>query len=1467
MKRVLGLDLGTNSIGWALVEQDFEEKKGNILGLGSRIIPMPQDVLGKFDAGQSISQTAERTKFRGVRRLYQRDNLRRERLHRVLNIIGFLPKHYAEALDFETKLGQFKRGLEVKLNYFKNSHDEYEFLFKESFLEMLEEFRERNPDLFRKKEDGAETKIPYDWTIYFLRKKALKEKISKEELAWLILNFNQKRGYYQLRGEEETDKEKEKEYCLLKVEEIKDTGEKIKGNTLYDVFFDNGWKYDKQITKRENWVNKTKEFIVTTSKTKNGETKRTFKVVDSENDWIAIKKKTEKDIILSEKSVGEYILENLLQNPKQKIRGKLIRTIERKFYKVELENILKEQTKHHPELQSQNLYRKCIEELYPRNEAHQNTIKEKNFEYLFIEDIIFYQRPLKSKKSTITNCKFETKTYEIDGVEIKKSLKAIPKSNPLYQEFRLLQWIKNLRILRREQVIDKKLKLDFDVTYELFYSEKDLEELYQYLNTKKEIDQNQILKYLIDKGTIPKDEIDNYRWNYVEDKKYPCNETRTSFVTRLKKIKGIDANAFLTNKVEYNLWHIVYSVKDKTEFKKALGTFAQKNRIDKEDFVSYFEKFPVFKNEYGAYSEKALKKLLPLMRFGENWNEKEIDNTTKVRIGKIITGEYDETIKIRTREKAIELKKIENFQNLPIWLAEYIVYDRHSETGNNLKWSSPHNIDNFLDEFKQHSLRNPIVEQVITETLRVVKDIWNQYGNGKENYFDEIHIELGREMKNPAEIRKAITQRQQENENTNQRIKELLKELAKVGARESSPSHQEILKVYEEGVFQNPDAQYKNVSEDDILKIRRNSSPTQTEIQKYRLWLEQGYRSPYTGEVISLSELFSTKYQIEHIIPQSRYFDNSLSNKVICESDINPYPYKDNQTGYEFIKNQGGTVIPELSSAEKIVKIFTKEEYEFHCKRYFRKNRVKQKKLLSDEIPENFLERQLNDSRYISKYIKGVLSNIVMNDEEEEATSKNIVPVTGAITAHLKKDWGLNDKWNEIITPRFERMNELTKSKNYGFWDNNINAFRIQVSDDIYKGFSKKRIDHRHHAMDALVIACCTKDHINYITSLNTSRRNYGLVKKLRKIEEIERKNKRTGEKKKIKVPKSYHKPWDSFPIDAKEILDKTIISFKQNNRVINKTNNKTWQWVEEKGQLKKKLIKQEKGDNWSIRKPLHKETVYGKLDWAAANGKVITANRVSLSEIKTEKHLEKVTDSGIKIILENHLKNYINQNGKSDFEAAFSSNGIEELNKNIISLNSGKYHQPIFKVRLFEEGLKFSVGSIGNKDKKYVEAEKGTNLFFTVYWNERKQKREFETIPLFAVIDHQKERAAIKNKIERDQIPMIPINKSKGDFLFSLSPNDLVYVPTDEEMEYPHYVNFDALTNEQVGRIYRVVSSSKTQCFFIKNEVANSIKNKVEFSSLNKMEKSINGVMIKEVCWKLIVDRLGNVIKVGDTN
>ena len=70
----------------------------------------------------------------------------------------------------------------------------------------------------------------------------------------------------------------------------------------------------------------------------------------------------------------------------------------------------------------------------------------------------------------------------------------------------------------------------------------------------------------------------------------------------------------------------------------------------------------------------------------------------------------------------------------------------------------------------------------------------------------------------------------------------------------------------------------KKFTETDLKK-----RPSRSEVLRYKLWLEQKYRSPYTGEVIPLGKLFTSAYEIEHVIPQSCYFDDSFSNKVIVK--------------------------------------------------------------------------------------------------------------------------------------------------------------------------------------------------------------------------------------------------------------------------------------------------------------------------------------------------------------------------------------------------------------------------------------------------------------------------------------------------------------------------------------------------------------------------------------------------------
>ena len=1466
IKYILGLDIGSNSIGWALIQLDLLQKTKRIIAAGSRIIPMDQKVLSDFGKGITISPTAQRTSYRNARHCRERHLLRRERLHRVLHILGFLPTHYDKQIDFSKRYGKFVDNTEPKIAY-----NEGKFLFMDSFQEMLSDFKSHQPDLFYTKKNGEESKIPYDWTIYYLRKKALSQKISKEELAWIILNFNQKRGYYQLR-EEEGNKENDFEIISSKIiSVIKKDKDKKYNKYWYDIILENGLVYQAAFYNDfvYNWINQDREFIIERTSLKNGAEKvklsylPTFDEIDKmdkkEQDkyYKKIKIKTENSI--GNKTVGCYIYDHILQNPNEKIKGKLVRTIERKYYKEELKAILEKQIALQPELFTDQLLADCIRELYSKNEAQQRNLAARDFVHLFVEDIIFYQRPLRRQKSTIANCSLESRSYIDKDSHTRKGapLKVCSKSNPYYQEFRVLQWLQNLKIYEIES--------DQEVTHEFIKTLEDKQQLFDFLMAQKEIDCEELLKYFLSltypnaKEKALKSELkkwkDTYRWNYVYDigekssKKYPMNETRYELKRYLEKVANLPDD-FLSSEVEYLLWHLIYSVTDKVAYEKGLKKFAQKHHLDEDSFVESFKKFKPYPSEYGSFSEKAIRKLLPLMRFGSYWNFNHIDKNTQKRIDDLITGVENEEIRTILREKAekYQLEKETDFQDLPLWLAQYIVYNRHAEASSLEKWTSVNDLETYLNEFKQHSLRNPIVEQVVTETLRVVRDIWQQYGQGQADFFDEIHIELGRELKKTAKEREELSKQNQKNEDTNLRIKALLAELGEDSAIENvrpySLMQQELLKLYEEGVFSS-----SMEIEDDIKKIHKKATPSKAELQRYKLWLEQKYKSPYTGQIISLKRLFTEDYEIEHIIPQSRYYDDSLSNKVICESAVNKL--KGNQLGLEFIKNHYGE---KVHAAGKEVSIFTEEQYKEFVKNHYANNSGKMKKLLLEDIPEKMVARQMNDTRYISKYISEILSKIVRADERDEGVnSKNVILCTGKITTALKQDWGVNDVWNDLILPRFERMNDLTQTSLFTSYNEKYQKYLPTVPMEYSNGFQKKRIDHRHHAMDAIIIACATREHINYINNQHALEKGKDKKEKQEKRDTLRERLciKKYNNKSEGNYNWVFKKPWDTFTQEVRAALEGIVVSFKQNLRVINKATNYYERWVEENGKYIKKMVKQE-GTNWAIRKPLHEETVSGKITLErekVSKGKILTATRKAIDSTFTEKVIEGITDTGIQKILLNYLK------FKKSPEIAFSPEGLEELNKNISLYNDGKPHKPIRKVRIFEQGSKFPLGEVGNKSQKYVEAAKSTNLYFGVY--QGKDKRSFATIPLNEVIERQKQG-----------LSSVPEYNEKGDpLLFSLSPNDLVYVSIEGEIIED--IDFRNLSNEQKERIYKAASFTRNECFFIKSSIASLIKNydaktKIgELGSQNKLEVTIcKGIRIKEVCIKLKVDRLGNISK-----
>ena len=516
-----------------------------------------------------------------------------------------------------------------------------------------------------------------------------------------------------------------------------------------------------------------------------------------------------------------------------------------------------------------------------------------------------------------------------------------------------------------------------------------------------------------------------------------------------------------------------------------------------------------------------------------------------------------------------------------------------------------------------------------------------------------------------------------------------------------------------------------------------------------------------------------------------------------------------------------------------------------------------------------------------------LLSNIVREKDEEEATSKNVIPCTGKITAKLKDDWGLNDIWNTIVIPRFERLNELTQTEWFGRWENKggKRVFQTNVPPELQRGFSKKRIDHRHHAMDALVIACASRNVINYLNneSAKDTKRREDLRVKLCDKNRIIR------------------KPWETFTQDALGALENIIVSFKNYVRVINKATN-YYERYDEKG---KKVNVPQKGEAlWAIRKPMHKETVFGEVNlrrkeivpiakaldtipaicnkalrkyiygliannfnkkqllahfksinyrWnrqdvskvevivESKNNEEMVATRKPLDTSFDNKRIMSITDTGIQKI----LLCYLDAKG-GDPTVAFTPEGIAEMNGDISIYNGGKWHQPIFKVRVSEpKGAKFQVGEKGAKSRKFVEAQKGTNLYFAIY-EDMERVRSYSTVPLNEVAE----------RLKQGLSPVPEKNDNDVPLKFYLSPNDLVYVPSEE----------DLLTDTVVldkDRIYKMVSATGKVCLFLPYSVASIIYDKVEFEALNKMGRALTGEMIKDVCWKLEVDRLGKILRI----
>ncbi len=306
------------------------------------------------------------------------------------------------------------------------------------------------------------------------------------------------------------------------------------------------------------------------------------------------------------------------------------------------------------------------------------------------------------------------------------------------------------------------------------------------------------------------------------------------------------------------------------------------------------------------------------------------------------------------------------------------------------------------------------------------------------------------------------------------------------------------------------------------------TQPSRNDIIKYKLWEECGHICPYTGKSISLEQLFITnEVDVEHILPYSRTLDDSYMNKTLCFRDENAN--KGNRTPYEAYSSNS-------------------EKYNAIKERIKNFPAPKARRFLMNEIEDldQFIDRQLNDTRYISREAKKYLQHI----------TENVKVSNGQATGILRNFWGLN---NILL----ESNSEISKK------ESEINT--------------KIREDHRHHAVDALVIALTNS---SILRRLSTLHRKYGSV----------------GEK----YSNTFKLPFDDIHNKAIEKTKCLIVSRRVNKKV---------------------------------RGALHEETFYGKLYNTDGSEKT---NSRGIPIYAIRKNLESLTSTQIKSIIDPKIREIV---------------------------------------------------------------------------------------------------------------------------------------------------------------------------------------------------------------------------------
>ena len=729
----------------------------------------------------------------------------------------------------------------------------------------------------------------------------------------------------------------------------------------------------------------------------------------------------------------------------------------------------------------------------------------------------------------------------------------------------------------------------------------------------------------------------------------------------------------------------------------------------------------------------------------------------------------------------------------------------------------------FLEPVEQKSLRNPVVEQVLNQLVHVVNQMIHIYGRP-----DEIRVELARELRNCAKARNRISRSINLNKKRNQSIRERLKS----------------------------EHDYKVVNGRDI--------------KRYKLWEETDQMCLYCRKLIKRTDLLNGGADIEHIIPKSRSFDNSLHNYIIAHRGCNAE--KGQQTAYDFMYAKGEKAFDQYT--EIINRLYNNGKGAI--------SRRKFDNLLcsGEDIPSDFVERMKKDTQYIAKKSIAMLKTIC----------PNTYSTSGQITDLLRDEWQIKRILQELHFPIYHKIGQ-TESKT------------IKRSDGSYKDIKiikdwSKRDDHRHHAVDALICALTDQKIIFKLNNLN-------------KIFQLKRDELPSEELAELK--KSLGKNWDlkqfvddkaiRFPCPIKDLrnelkahLESIFISFKKSDskvltRNINRLKNK-----------KEQLC-------WTPRGPLHEETVMGKI-------KIIDDASLKLNKKLKKEEIDLIIDNEIHDLIKTHLSKYDNK-----IELAFDRKTLKkdpvvhrgeelkevrayryvhskrkELNQDLKPAMIQKIlDQEVKKcveqrIAAFDGNIKLALGNLKEdpifhkngmqikrvriKDESRTErvrqgyVKTGSNHHGLVYLNE-KGKYGFQIVDFWEAV----ERGLLN--IRQTGKPYPIIDKSDhpefGHYVFSLQKNDLFVLdlkhnPRPENVDELDFFDPEnrPLMSKKIFRVQTISTNNSP------NRVFMDLRHHLE-SSINRNDKALRGITWERIqsnqkferLTKIRVDHLGHLRQV----